>query len=402
MEQELVEQGLDSVLFDVWQAIVLPMLSFADIFQLCGVTRHVRELLHNENTFRRLCENRYQISPYLKVSYIRFARLLCIATRVSSIHQSIYWTDVVDSHDRHDHRTVFKQRDRMIVQLSSLALTPPTTRAHTIMRTSPRLSESLINTLWLEPDVLCSYLPNLSTSLIEEKCGVGGQHMYSLEEVTSLLFEMSGSEVEYQTDILKKLEHDISETASYLPYVSRSCRLVEIAKCFESVARRDTTLLSSLKCENLIPTLPEHITTWWSYNPYDCLVVHEYSSKLSDDVLATQNWINFTAKVAELHSVLKLLIKGRLRVWQLEDYFMAVIEYDEFWNTLPQSSRPNRDVLYGDLGSYLLSTLPRSQREKKLTKQKLLTAMERCGKKTVDRTTTKVCCSPRVSSCVLL
>eukprot|EP00117_Sycon_ciliatum_P030975 scpid103893/ scgid24317/ len=55
MEQEAVEPVLNSVLFDVWEAAVLPLLSLVDIFQLCGVTRDVRELLHNENTFRRLC-----------------------------------------------------------------------------------------------------------------------------------------------------------------------------------------------------------------------------------------------------------------------------------------------------------------------------------------------------------
>eukprot|EP00117_Sycon_ciliatum_P036144 scpid98912/ scgid27255/ len=123
MEQESVEHVpcvLDSVLVDVWEAAVLPLLSLADIFQLCGVTRHVRELLHNENTFRRLCENRYQISPCLDRSYILVAEHLWIATSVSSIHKSTYWRDahcVVDSDDCHDQKKVFARKDRMIVQL---------------------------------------------------------------------------------------------------------------------------------------------------------------------------------------------------------------------------------------------------------------------------------------------
>eukprot|EP00117_Sycon_ciliatum_P005367 scpid98286/ scgid0218/ len=51
-----VEYGLDSVLFDVWQATLLPMLSVADIFQLSGTSRRLREMLLNEYTFKRICQ----------------------------------------------------------------------------------------------------------------------------------------------------------------------------------------------------------------------------------------------------------------------------------------------------------------------------------------------------------
>ncbi|XP_065193652.1 uncharacterized protein LOC135824857 [Sycon ciliatum] len=386
MEQESAQNVLDSVLFDVWAAAVLPLLSLADIFQLCGVTRHVQELLRNENTFRRLCQNRYQISPNLKLSYITVAKHLCIATRVSSIRESIHLAPhfcVFECPDLHYHFQVFNQRLRTIVQLSSLALMPP--KSHTIIRYSPPLSKRLTKELWLPSNITSSFLPNLSTSLIEEKCTAGEEMMYRLADVTSLLLEICGSHEEYQTCILKKLEEDISETESYLPYANRTCKLVELAKCFESVARRDPTLLSSLKCETLVPTLPKHITTRWIYNPYDnILIENDKSDLLSDDVLATQNWIDFTVRLAERHSLLKLLIRGILHVSQFEDYFVAVREYEELWHSLPQSSRPSQKVIYCDLGSYLLTTLPRSQCEKELTKEELLNAMELFGRKIVE------------------
>ncbi|XP_065199003.1 uncharacterized protein LOC135830703 [Sycon ciliatum] len=405
MEQESAQNVLDSVLFDVWEAAVLPLLSLADIFQLCGVTRHVQELLRNENTFRRLCQNRYQISPNLKLSYIKVARHLCIATRVSSIRESKPGASQRCIIDYHDHKCqVFNQKLRMIVQLSSLALMTPT--SHTIIRYSPPLLEPLVKELWLSSKVTSSSLPNLSTSLIEEKCRAGEGARYRLADVTSLLLEICGSHELYQTCILKKLEQDIPEIESYLPYANRTCRLIKLAKCFKNVARRDPTLLSSLECENLVPALPQHITTRWICNLYDHLLIEkDRSHVLSHDVLATQNWIELTEQLAKYHLVLKLLIKRRLRVSQVEDYFLAVMEYNEIWHSLPQSSRPSRKVLYHDVGIYLLSRTPMWKREKELTKEELLNAMEQCGKKCVtvcSSSTHDVCCCARASCCVRL
>ena len=53
---ESIKHGLDSVVFDIWQASILPMLSIPDIFQLCGTTRKLRLLLFDEYTFKRLCQ----------------------------------------------------------------------------------------------------------------------------------------------------------------------------------------------------------------------------------------------------------------------------------------------------------------------------------------------------------
>ena len=55
-EHESVNYGLDSVLFDVWDTNILPLLSIPDIFQLCGVNSDVSRLLFNEPTFKRLCQ----------------------------------------------------------------------------------------------------------------------------------------------------------------------------------------------------------------------------------------------------------------------------------------------------------------------------------------------------------
>ncbi|XP_065193979.1 uncharacterized protein LOC135825180 [Sycon ciliatum] len=275
---------------------------------LCGVTRDVRKLLHNEPLFRRLCQNRYQISPNLKLSYIRVAKHLCIATRVSSIHESIPDSGndcVVHSDDPQDQYQVFNQKHSMFVQLCSLAKMPTTGQAQSIMRFSLPLSQPLISMFWRSSKDISSYLPNLSTSMIERHCRVWEQDAtYSLADATNLLLEMCGSYEEYQTCILKKLEQDIPETASFLKYSNRSCRQVDIAKCFEIVSRRDRELLLSLRCENLIPTPPQHISTRWSYNSYDLVILEEANNDLSDDVIATHNWIDFTVQLAERHSVL--------------------------------------------------------------------------------------------------
>ncbi|XP_065193989.1 uncharacterized protein LOC135825189 [Sycon ciliatum] len=383
MEQDSVEPVLNSVLFDMWEAAVLPLLSLVDIFQLCGVTRNVRKLLHNEPMFRRLCQNRYQISPNLKLSYIRLAKHLCIATSVC-IHESNAdsGTDcVVHSDDPHDQHQVFNQKHSMFVQLCSLAKMPTTGQAQSIMRYSLPLSQPLISILCRSSKDISSCLPNLSTSIIERNCRVWEQEAkYSLADATNLLLEMCGSYEEYQTCILKKLEQDIPETASFLKYSNRSCRQVDLAKCFEIVSRRDPELLLSLRCENRIPTPPQHITTRWSYNSYDFVILEEADDDISDDVIATHNWIDFTVQLAERHSVLKLFIKGSLRLSQLEDYFVAVMEYDKLWHSKPQSCRPSQEVLYRELGSYLLSTTQRSQCGNELTKAELLNAMERSGK----------------------
>ncbi|XP_065193806.1 uncharacterized protein LOC135824999 [Sycon ciliatum] len=350
--------------------------------------------------------NRYQISPNLKLSYITVAKHLCIATRVSSIHKSVYGSGldcVVFRDDPHDRYKVFKQKYSMFVQLCSLALMPSTGQAQTIMRYSLPLSKPLISMLSLSSKVTSFYLPNLSISMIEKHCRVWGQPAKCrLEDATNLLLEMCGSYEEYQTCILKNLEQDNPETASFLKYSNRSCRQVELAKCFEIVSRRDPELLLSLRCENLIPTPPQHISTRWSYNSYDYIKIKEGDSDLSVDVLATHNWINFTEQLAEHHSVLKLLIKGSLRLSHSEDYFVTVMAYDKLWHSLPQCFRPSRDVLYRDLGSYLLSTVPRVQCEKELTKEELLNAMERYGEMIVDSATREVRCCACISCCILI
>eukprot|EP00117_Sycon_ciliatum_P010630 scpid107072/ scgid12457/ len=116
--------GLSSVPFDVWCDSLLALLPIADIFQLCGVNSHFRKLLHNEYTFRRLCKHRYQISPYLKMSYIQISKVIYIANRVASVHYS-QKRDFINCVFGNYDRRVFQCKMRLTVQLSSLVLRLP-------------------------------------------------------------------------------------------------------------------------------------------------------------------------------------------------------------------------------------------------------------------------------------
>ena len=342
-----------------------------------------------------------------KRSYITVAKHLCIATRVSSIHKSVSNSGnacVVHSDDPHDQHQVFKQRNSMFVQLCSLALMPTTGRAQTIMRYSLPLSKPLIRMLCLPSKATSSYLPNLSISMIEKQCRVSGQQAkYRLEDATNLLLEMCGSYEEYQTCILKKTGKGYSG----------DCIILEIFESLLQASWACKMLWNRFKKRSriaLIPKMWESDTNTSSAHYYsvELQLIRLYKKSRKVTVtsammfLATHTWIEFTEQLAEHHSVLKLFIKGSPRLSQLEDYFVAVMAYDELWYSLPQSIRPSRDVLYRDLGIYLLSTLPRSQCEMKLTKEELLNAMERCGKMIVDSSTREVCCSARSSCCILM
>eukprot|EP00117_Sycon_ciliatum_P049396 scpid102794/ scgid35018/ len=78
-ELDSVQNGLESIPFDVWQERLLPMLSIRDVYRVCGVTRKIREMLYNEYTFKRLCEHRYQLCPRVGVQYIQRAKDFYIA-----------------------------------------------------------------------------------------------------------------------------------------------------------------------------------------------------------------------------------------------------------------------------------------------------------------------------------
>lgn len=65
-ELDSVQNGLESIPFDVWQERLLPMLSIRDVYRVCGVTRKIREMLYNEYTFKRLCE----VSAYAICAHI--------------------------------------------------------------------------------------------------------------------------------------------------------------------------------------------------------------------------------------------------------------------------------------------------------------------------------------------
>ncbi|XP_065193954.1 uncharacterized protein LOC135825155 [Sycon ciliatum] len=378
---ESVESGLGNVLFDVWCLTLLPLLSIPDIFQLCGVSRRLRELLHNEYTFKGLCQHRYQLSPYLEMSYIQIAKVMYIATRVASLHHSgtaEFMNCVIGSND---HR-VFGHKMRSIVRLSSLALPLP----ENVVNTFPSCTSTgqlmlLAQEQCLLVEEACTYLPNISQTFIEETCNEEpGCIFYRLEDLVKLSFDNCSSIEQYQTAIIKDLEKDSSEMVQYLSSTNRSSRLVSIAKGFYSVARRDTTVVSLLNNEYLIAHLTPCLAKPWIYNPFHHFIMNFRNSDIaSADAFASLKWIDATTLLATTHSVINLLITNNLQTNEVEDYFTAVLEYNTLWMSLPQSSRPRRDDLYRGLGTYIRGSSLESGLQRKLTKVDFLNAMKKYG-----------------------
>eukprot|EP00117_Sycon_ciliatum_P022394 scpid69596/ scgid19332/ len=388
-EQCPILHELDSVSFDVWQDTLLPMLSILDIFRLCGVSRNVKKLLLNEYTFKRLCQRRYHLSPNLEMSYIRAARILYIADSVASMHHSP-WESINDLLVERANRRVFDHKDTLLKQLSTLALMAPPTAGHITSWTFSCLQSELVKVDFLSVDEACEILPNVSRKLFGPDSSDSDEGMntdaYRIEDLVSLLLEKCGSIEENQEALIEHLQRDISTLESYLPYVYRSRRLVDIAKCFYSIAKHDKSVFTSLGTAWLWEYLYEQclqipIPSVWTYNPFvhwNFVEVRSYDEE--DDEMGTRHWIHAIGQIATKHSVLKLLIMGIMRTVHVEDYFMAVMEYEEFLKGLPKSSIPDRATLYLHLGSYLQPALQGSHSRTEWTADELFKAVEGYGK----------------------
>ncbi|XP_065193765.1 uncharacterized protein LOC135824954 [Sycon ciliatum] len=382
-----VEYGLDSVLFDVWQATLLPMLSVADIFQLSGTSRRLREMLLNEYTFKRICQKRYHLSPCLEMSYIRAARILFIADSVASLHHSP-WVFVNHVLVGSPNCRVFEHKHKLLRQLSSLALMAPPTAGQITSWTFSCLQSELVKVDFLSVDEACEILPNVSRKLFGPDSSDSDEGMntdaYRIEDLVSLLQEKCGSIEENQEALIEHLQSDISTLESYLPYVYRSRRLVDIAKCFYSIAKHDKSVLTSLAkaCGHCFEQfMIASITPVWTYNPF----VHwDFVGEISDHervpVVGTRQWIDAVIQLTIKHSVLKHIIMGSIRTVHAEDYFMAVLEYEVFLKGLPESSIPDRETLYHYLGSYLEPASQESHSRKEWTAEELFKAMVEHGK----------------------
>ncbi|XP_065194045.1 uncharacterized protein LOC135825237 [Sycon ciliatum] len=373
--------GLESVQFDVWQDILLPMLSIQDIFQLCAVSKSMQRLLLNEYTFRRLCLHRYQLSPYLDVPYIRIAKSLHIADQAASMFDS----GDESSLDYLDCLT-FNCRRRSTVQLLCLALKPfPIFSRIPSCKKSGLLYPPFKNAT-LFPEDASEDLPTISPIMIRESCTTVDPlkpfegRMYLIGDIANLLFETCGSLEHYQEAIINCLEEDMSLLLECLPYVHQSWRLVELAKGLLSLAKSDAKICSYLGLDG--PDLGAYLSSVWTYNPYLCWCLLENQDDILDyfdPVILTNQWVKKVANLGSNHSVVNLLIIGRLRTSQVDDYFTAIIEHEDLVTHWPQPRRPNRHDLYLGLGSFLLSSSQGQQYRKEWTKEELLDAMMRYG-----------------------
>ncbi|XP_065177090.1 uncharacterized protein LOC135806826 [Sycon ciliatum] len=392
---------MESAVFDVWPGHLLPLLSLRDIIQLCGTSKHLRALLFDEYMFSILCRQRYQLRPRLDVSYIDAAINLEIVTGVASVHHShcidtmrcIYGSNV-------DVALVGREKKQSIITLSCLELMLPAQLSDTTSWDSAGLFRSLAESHLLHAVEDREFLPNLLLKDVDRKLEEMEEEalddfnfeplQYLFRDVTDL-FMRDGSEETCQEVIINSMEALIARLNKYMPYVNRSRRLVEIAHSLHDLAQTDATLLSALGLEDLnaIP-LPDDDDDddddeWTdSYNPYyHCDINYCDNYNLGEEMDKSRSLIDMAAKLSEKHSVLRLLIMGRLKTLNPENYFMALNEYEQFWNSLSESSRPSRKVLCSGLGSHLLSSISGLPDQKLWTKLELVDAMKNYGKELV-------------------
>eukprot|EP00117_Sycon_ciliatum_P013769 scpid72418/ scgid14304/ len=390
MATEPVENELDCVLEDVWIEVLLPLLSIRDIFQLCAVNRRIRDLLLNECTFRRLCQQRYQLSPSLNSSYISAAKTLYISMSVVSVDTNLLWDicwfsprdfcceGLLSSTSRFH---IHLHRSQLLVQLSSLALTLHETSGHAIH--------------WNKAGLLLHHQEltarNVNALLPAEMKSVSGG---TLENVTKLLHKRFDSHERYQQALLDRLEQDVPKLLPHLPMAYRYSRLRELAHCLHSIVARDPTMTSRIQqiiCN--LPSRPVQTSTWAHQQAlYDLhwKDADELTSAApADGILWTRICIDIIARLARDRSFIRLLITGKLRTSQMNDYFKAVTEYKNIWKDLPESSRPNLAVIHHELGAFLLSSTSASDSRKEYTKMELVNAMVMFGKNLADEATSK-------------
>eukprot|EP00117_Sycon_ciliatum_P044383 scpid49797/ scgid32031/ len=387
MATEPVENELDCVLEDVWIEVLLPLLSIRDIFQLCAVNRRIRDLLLNECTFRRLCQQRYQLSPSLNSSYISAAKTLYISMSVVSVDTNLLWDicwfsprdfcceGLLSSTSRFH---IHLHRSQLLVQLSSLALTLHETSGHAIH--------------WNKAGLLLHHQEltarNVNALLPAEMKSVSGG---TLENVTKLLHKRFDSHERYQQALLDRLEQDVQKLLPHLYLVYRCSRFMELAHCFHSIVARDP-ILALLIQQDTSNATGRPVQTWAHQQTLHALHwkdVHELRSAPAGGIFWTRACIDTTAKLSGDHSVIRLLITGKLQTSQMNDYFKAVTEYKNIWKDLPESSRPNLAVIHHELGAFLLSSTSASDSRKEYTKMELVNAMVMLGKKLVDESTSK-------------
>eukprot|EP00117_Sycon_ciliatum_P043903 scpid91917/ scgid31733/ len=291
-----------------------------------------------------------------------------IATRVASLYDTerhFFMKGVIVRHNP----DVYKLKVRLLGRLSSLALRLPEKVNTPPSWTSTGQLISLAQEHCLLAEKACTYLPNLSPTLIKQRCNVQTGFyatVYRLQDVVNLSFESCSSIEQYQRGIITDLEKDVSEMVPYLSSANRSSRLVGIAKGFYNTAKRDAIVVSLLTDGWYTASLIQSLANSWTYNPFYHFLIN-YGNSDIPDTFASKQWISATALLATRHSVINLMIKGSLRTEQVEDYFTAMLEYTKIWKNLPTSSRPRRDDLYSGLGTYILGSSPASDLQRMMS-----------------------------------
>ncbi|XP_065193729.1 uncharacterized protein LOC135824915 [Sycon ciliatum] len=385
-DHESAVNGLESVHFDVWQDVLLPMLSIQDVFQLCAASKSMQRLLFNEYTFRQLCMQRYHLSPRLKVPYIRVAKLMFIAHKVAT---NFYIDD--------ERTTIFSIEDpanalgsflNTFVQLLSLALMSPAIAGLKPSWTNAALRDTLVKGIYLHPEEASLSLPNITPVIIMDRCtpinpdSPIGSRRYRIEDISNLLLEICGPLEQYQEAIINRLDEDMPRLEAILPFVNGSLRVVEFAKSLHGITKSDTKICLYLELVDL--DVYTDVPFEWTYKPYmEWALLYNVNDQhlldFSDPVLVTREWIYAIGELVPNHSVFRLLVLGRLRTSEAGDYFTAITVHEAILSFLPQYRRPNRHNLYDGLGTFLLSSSQGQEYQKEWTMVELVDAMLRYG-----------------------
>ena len=332
-------------------------------------------------------QQRYQLSPSVNTSYINAAKTLYVSISVvgldSNLLWGIYWVAPIDfggegllSGQFQWH--LFLNRPRPLVQLSSLALTVHKTSG---LATQWNRAGLFVHSQELTAEEVSAWLPTQMKSVL------GG----TIENVTKLLHERFDSHERYQQALLDSLKQGIPKLLPYLPMAYRYSRLIELAHCFYNAVARDPTLFSAMERDTSNRTgHPYPPCTWTHDHDLHWKSVYEFRSTPEDGkhISRTRGWIVVTARLLD-HSVMSLMIAGKLRTSQMNDYFEAVTEYNNIWKDLPESTRPSLALIHYKLGTFLLSSTTASDSRKEFTKMELVNAMVMLGKKLVDESTSK-------------
>ena len=259
-------------------------------------------------------QQRYQLSPGLDMSYIDVARNLEIVTGVAGLYHSrcidtmhcIYGSDV-------DVGLVGREKKRSIITLSCLELMLPAQLSHTTSWDSAGLFKSLAerHLLHAEED-----REDRNVKSTKDLSSLRFEPLQYLFRDVADLFKRFRSKKTRQAVIINSMEPLVSRMTKYMPYVNRSRRLVKIAHSLHNLAQKDRKLLSALELEDLnaFPLIDDDDEWTDYYNPYDhCDINYCDNYDLGEDMDKSRTLVDMAAKLSEKHSVLKLLIMGRLK-----------------------------------------------------------------------------------------